>query len=144
VAGVIADTDSIRLQQRENPGEIREGQSEVCGAGCELTPGIETDGGERITPDTNGVGFPGKEHGQKKSGEHSQFSPIPNWHNFPTQSPVCLRNDGISSELVGITFPKHRNESIKAYGNAVVSQVVYQIFQAINHFNELDHHNRRR
>ena len=27
---------------------------------------------------------------------------------------------------------KHRNESIKAYGNAIVPQVVYQIFKAIN------------
>jgi DNA (cytosine-5)-methyltransferase 1 len=33
--------------------------------------------------------------------------------------------------LDGITFPKWRNESIKAYGNAVVPQVVYQIFKAI-------------
>jgi DNA (cytosine-5)-methyltransferase 1 len=53
------------------------------------------------------------------------------WSNFPTQSPVCSRNDGLSSELVGITFSKHRNESIKAYGNAIVPQVVYQIFKAL-------------
>jgi DNA (cytosine-5)-methyltransferase 1 len=33
--------------------------------------------------------------------------------------------------LDGITFPKWRNESIKAYGNAIVPQVAYQIFQAI-------------
>jgi DNA (cytosine-5)-methyltransferase 1 len=97
-----------------------------------------------VTADTDGIGFSGKEHRQAKPGEYSQFSPIPNWHNFPTQSPVRLRDDGFSSKLVGITFSKHRNESIKAYGNAVVPQVVYQIFQAINHFNELDHHNRRR
>jgi DNA (cytosine-5)-methyltransferase 1 len=56
------------------------------------------------------------------------------WHKFPTQSPVCSGNDGISSRLVGITFPKHRNESIKAYGDAVVPQVVYQIFKAIQQY----------
>jgi DNA (cytosine-5)-methyltransferase 1 len=33
--------------------------------------------------------------------------------------------------LDGITFPKWRKESVKAYGNAVVPQVVYQIFKAI-------------
>jgi len=33
--------------------------------------------------------------------------------------------------LDGITFPKWRNESIKAYGNAIVPQVAYQIFKAI-------------
>jgi DNA (cytosine-5)-methyltransferase 1 len=132
MAGVTADTNGIRLQQRENAGEIRARQSEVLGARSEFANGIETDGGERLTADTDGLGFAGKEHGQKKPGEHSQFSPIPNWHNFPTQSPVRLRDDGFSSKLVGITFSKHRNESIKAYGNAVVPQVVYQIFMAIN------------
>jgi DNA (cytosine-5)-methyltransferase 1 len=34
--------------------------------------------------------------------------------------------------LDGITFSKWRNESIKAAGNAIVPQVVYQIFQAIS------------
>lgn len=53
------------------------------------------------------------------------------WDNFPTVSPVCSRNDGISHQLDGITFPKWRKESIKAAGNAVVPQVVYEIFKAI-------------
>lgn len=56
---------------------------------------------------------------------------MPNWQNFPTQSPICVRDDGISAQLDGITFSKWRNESIKGYGNAVVPQVVYQIFKAI-------------
>jgi DNA (cytosine-5)-methyltransferase 1 len=38
--------------------------------------------------------------------------------------------------LDGITFPKWRNESIKAYGNAIVPQVAYQIFKAIQLTNE--------
>jgi DNA (cytosine-5)-methyltransferase 1 len=54
-----------------------------------------------------------------------------NWDGFPTQSPVCSGDDGLPSELDGITFSKWRNESIKAYGNAIVPQVVYQIFKAI-------------
>ena len=53
------------------------------------------------------------------------------WQNFPTQSPVCSRNDGLSSRLVGITFSKHREKSIGAYGNAIVPQVALQIFKAI-------------
>jgi DNA (cytosine-5)-methyltransferase 1 len=36
--------------------------------------------------------------------------------------------------LDGITFPKWRNESIKAGGNAVVPQVVHQIFKAIEQY----------
>ena len=56
------------------------------------------------------------------------------WQNFPTQSPVCTRDDGLSTRLDGITFPKWRNESIKAAGNAIVPQVVFQIFKAIDHY----------
>ena len=57
---------------------------------------------------------------------------IPDWHDFPTQSPVCGGDDGVPAGLDGITFPKWRSESIKAYGNAIVPQVACQIFKAIN------------
>lgn len=53
------------------------------------------------------------------------------WENFPTQSPVCSRDDGIFTGLDGIAFSKWRQESIKAYGNAIVPQVMYEIFLAI-------------
>ena len=58
------------------------------------------------------------------------------WDNFPTQPPVRGRNDGFSPELVGITVSKHRNESIKAYGNAIVPQVALQIFRAIQEYEQ--------
>lgn len=53
------------------------------------------------------------------------------WANFPTVAPICSRNDGLSDRLDGITFSKWRNESIKAAGNAIVPQVVYQIFKCL-------------
>jgi DNA (cytosine-5)-methyltransferase 1 len=56
------------------------------------------------------------------------------WRNFPTQSPLCSRDDGISSRLDGITFSKWRNESIKAYGNAIVPQIALQLFKAIEQY----------
>lgn len=56
---------------------------------------------------------------------------------WPTQSPVCSGNDGISTGLSGITVSKHRNESIKAYGNAIVPQVIYQIFKSIGEYEGL-------
>jgi len=56
------------------------------------------------------------------------------WENFPTQSPICGGNDGIPKELDNITFSKWKNESIKAYGNAIVPQVAYEIFKAIQSF----------
>lgn len=56
------------------------------------------------------------------------------WANFPTQSPVCRRNDGISAQLDALTFSKWRTGSIHAFGNAIVPQVAYQIFNAIAQF----------
>ena len=58
--------------------------------------------------------------------------------NFPTKeslkSGLCWGDDGISKRLDGITFSKWRKESVKAYGNAIVPQVAYQIFKTINEF----------
>jgi DNA (cytosine-5)-methyltransferase 1 len=53
------------------------------------------------------------------------------WSNFPSQPPICSGNDGFSTKLDGITFPKWRAESIKGYGNAIVPQVAFEIFKAI-------------
>jgi DNA (cytosine-5)-methyltransferase 1 len=60
------------------------------------------------------------------------------WDNFPTQPPLCSRNDELSSRLDGITFSKHRNESIKAYGNAVVPVLVYEIFKVIKEVHQMN------
>jgi len=59
---------------------------------------------------------------------------ISNWQNFQTVSPICTGDDGLSDRLDSITFPKWRNESIKAGGNAIVPQVVYQIFKTIEQY----------
>jgi DNA (cytosine-5)-methyltransferase 1 len=61
---------------------------------------------------------------------------IETWQNFPTQSPICGGDDGLPTELDNITFSKWRNESIKGFGNAIVPQVAYQIFKAIEYFNK--------
>ena len=55
----------------------------------------------------------------------------PTWNAFPSQSPICGGDDGLPTELDGITFSKWRAESIKAYGNAIVPQVAFEIFKAI-------------
>ena len=57
-----------------------------------------------------------------------------NFQDFPTQPPICGGDDGLPRELDGITFSKWRNESIKAYGNAIVPQVALQIFKAIEQY----------
>jgi len=73
----------------------------------------------------------GKNNGQGKSRLYDKKSSSNNWDNFPTQSPVCGGDDGISTKLDGITFPKWRAESIKGYGNAIVPQVAFEIFKVI-------------
>lgn len=64
------------------------------------------------------------------------FGGFGGWEKFPTEPPVCGGDDGISRELDGITFPKWRANSIKAYGNAIVPQVAYQIFDTIKQMNQ--------
>jgi len=73
--------------------------------------------------------------GQRLHGRSSiGFSQRTNWQDFPTVSPLCDRNDGLSDRLSGITFSKWRNESIKAMGNSVVVPLVYQIFKTIQEY----------
>ena len=60
------------------------------------------------------------------------------WDSFPSVSPICNGDDGLSDRLDSITFPKWRNESIKAGGNAVVPQLVYVLFKTIIKFEKLN------
>ena len=55
------------------------------------------------------------------------------WWNFPTVAPVCRGNDGLSFRVADLTisFPKWRSKSIEALGNAIVPQVIYEIFKSI-------------
>lgn len=86
--------------------------------------------GTRIKEDERG-----KLHDEyrKCSGENK----INNWSNWPKQPYVLHGNDGISIGLDNKTFPKIRRESIKAAGNAIVPQVVYQIFKAIQEYENI-------
>lgn len=59
-------------------------------------------------------GWPGFDCG----GHYAQCD---SFAGFPTQSPVCGRNDGVSNRV----------DRIAALGNAIVPQVAFQIFKAI-------------
>lgn len=100
---------------------------------------IGESGENRATADTQCLGRleVGNENGDacESQGERKPCptdSPQDWWRGFPTQPPVCRGDDGLSERLDAITFPKWRMESIKAYGNAWVPQVAYEIFRAIN------------
>ena len=55
------------------------------------------------------------------------------WRDFPTISPIHRGNDGIPFDVddLTISFGKWRTEALKAYGNAIVPQVMCEIFRAI-------------
>jgi len=74
------------------------------------------------------------ENGELERGRFRQSNQRNFWDSFPSQSPICNGDDGLSSRLDSITFPKWRAESIKAGGNAIVPQVAYQIFKSIEDY----------
>ena len=80
-------------------------------------------------------GKPTELEGQRFGFNYSQKNQS-DWLHFPTQSPICGGDDGIPRGLDGITFPAWRRESIKAYGNAIVPQIAYRIFKAIELTNQ--------
>jgi DNA (cytosine-5)-methyltransferase 1 len=96
---------------------------------------------DEIVMHTDSTSESGQYIGRTREGQfdrpNSRDEHIGNWQNFPTQPPICGGNDGLPTELHGITFPKWRAESIKAYGNAIVPQVAMQIFKAIQQYEQL-------
>jgi DNA (cytosine-5)-methyltransferase 1 len=120
-----ADTDNTGCGQ---------GHKKNAGGSSEQPDGNSISGTDT---DANGNGLQGGrgQEGTGKAGQQIEQLHAPEvwktWENFPFEPPLCSGNDGLSAELVGITFPKHRKESIKAYGNAVVPQLPYIIFQVI-------------
>ena len=86
--------------------------------------------------DTDGTGWENRIHGRKSTREAREFGDknseqYRKWKKFPTKPPICGGDDGIPERLDDITIPKWRRESLKAYGNAVVPQLIFAIFQAI-------------
>lgn len=79
--------------------------------------------------ESNGNGFNGKGNEWNVGTNRPQDR----WQDFPSQSPICSRYDGLPFDVddLTISFAKWRQESIKAYGNAWVPQVAYEIFRAI-------------
>lgn len=120
--------------QRAREKKSKEGQDRP-------QPGVRRHGSSKTSSYSNGCGWNESKHEDAISQKSQQGECQPSgadssqsrWRNFPTQSPVCRGNDGIPFDVDSLTisFPKWRQESIKAYGNAWVPQVAYEIFRAI-------------
>ena len=101
-------------------------------------------GFKRTTPDTTGKQSNRMQSEQREISEEEQRKfrgsnskrdfRQNDWSDFPTQPPVCGKYDGLPFNVDDLTvsFAKWRQESIKAYGNAMVPQVIYEIFKCIN------------
>lgn len=74
------------------------------------------------------------ESGPQTDKQPARLHQFGSWQNWPTQSPLCGRDDGLPDRLDRITLPKWRTQSIKMYGNAIVPQVAIQLFKAIIEF----------
>ena len=121
-AWTITDTTSLRKRPRaKEQGKDERGWQQLEGA--EQGSDSNNHGKGRIITDPDAAGQWWNEWQSKSEGNL--------WDGFPTQSPLCSGDDGISRELDGITFSKWRNESLKAYGNAIVPAVALEIFKAV-------------
>ena len=132
VARLAADTLRTGRQELDaaaEPGEALLVDSESDARRLAAHP--ESQQGER--PGLEQRGPCQSEQGELGGGGREDCYELPSdrWRDFPTQSPVCSRNDELSARLAGITFPRWRAEAIKALGNAWCIPVAYEIFRAI-------------
>lgn len=132
--GITSNPSKSGFQERVNNGKQEDAKETRTG----MEGGLERHGNERVTPDTSCVELQGGgeerddySQGKESRNERSLKLFFPGWQNFPTQSPVCSRDDGDTLGLSGITFSRWRQESIKALGNSMVPPLVYEIFLAI-------------
>ena len=91
-----------------------------------------------IPSNTDGLGS-SRRHSQnfRKVRQEEQFEAqycSKGWEGFPASPCVRGGDDGLSHILDSITIPKWCRESIKAYGNAIVPQVAFEIFKTIELF----------
>jgi DNA (cytosine-5)-methyltransferase 1 len=106
------------------------------GSGCGKSKGkdrnIDSD-----ASNNNNKGLEGSEEtgniGSIRKESHKQFGRRieKREHWFEAATRLCIVDDGLSGRLDGITVPKWRKESLMAAGNAIVPQVAYEIFKAI-------------
>lgn len=128
-------TQSSRGRNTPQPG--KRGNTPERADGLLELPGnaanAESQQGKRHGLEQSQIGKPEQRKFGRSRGEINSNHTMRSWADFPTQSPVCGRDDGFPFDVdrLTISFPRWRQESIKAYGNAIVPQVAYEIFKAI-------------
>jgi len=136
--GYVTNTECTRLEHWNETRNLSSEEGKTRRERSEFTNEFETNGnGECNAANSDGIGLWGQGDRIGESRFIGKNDKRNYWQNFPTVSPICNGNDGIPDRLDSITFPKWRNESIKAGGNAIVPQVVYQIFKSIEQYERI-------
>ena len=139
----VAHSMCIRLEHSKETGNISEGKGKACTEGSESSESFEANGINEYVTDSSIIGQECREERrcskEKSQPDDKQFEgcdklPRADFEMFPSVHPLCHGDDGLSDRLDSITFPKWRKESIMAGGNAIVPQVVYQIFKTIEKY----------
>lgn len=144
-SGIVANPAMFRCE-----GDVSEGQAIQR---TEQTLGKTGTSNSEDGAATDSVGSGVKQsHRSGESKLNHKSIPKCDWAQFPTQPPVCGRNDGLSLGLARLavqskggrrilspvqSYGKWRNEALKAFGNAIVPQVAYQIFKVIDEYEKL-------
>lgn len=123
----VANANCERLQYRNGTNKRKIQNIKERLQDNRETNGLEC---ERTDTNANGIGLQRGMH-TPESETTKRFTSTLNapknerhsWNDFPTQSPICRRNDGVSNRV----------DRIKSLGNAIVPQVAYEIFKCINH-----------
>ena len=125
---IVAHTDSNRQRNGKN--------EQIFEQKCKRTTDIGKMCDDESSPDPHSAELKReRQTGQDKTKPdgHNSEGIQAFWQDFPTQPPVCSRDDGLPFDVADLTipFPKWRQEAVAALGNAWVPQVAYMIFNAI-------------
>ena len=150
VSAVSQDTLHMGLQRDEELGyDPRYGNIRTTSEDGETQRTREVHGRTGESSDTISEGLEGQDEPRSEEGREwlhlwrdtaghirptgEAIAGCGRWRNFPTVSPVHRGNDGLPFDVDDLAIPasKWRTESLKAYGNAIVPQVMYEIFKAI-------------
>lgn len=138
----VAYTNSEGREEPQQSGGREDSEEDGTG----MDDRTERSGGNGHVADAEKQQYDRVESGKRESGRReareiggclgfsvTELLPENRWQDFPTVSPVHAGNDGlpVPMDRASIPFNKWRTESLKAYGNAIVPQVMYRIFQAI-------------
>lgn len=134
---------STRANDRRNAGEL----SETDGRQKRNQFSKFTCANKIPTPHANSEGLQKRESqpGHNGTKQPAIIGNVWREHWFEVATRICGMDDGIPSRVDGIgnvpgTRKKGKAQRLKALGNAIVPQIAYQIFQAINEHETTKHH----